>query len=155
MTLTLVPITLHEANAFVARHHRHAGRVRGSRFQLAALRDKIAGVVIVGRPIARSFDDGWTAEVTRLATDQDLDHRNVCSFLYGRAWRVWQAMGGRRMVTYTLASESGASLRGAGWKLLGERQGRGVDRQAWGGADRKREHRPIYEADKLLWEVAA
>jgi len=149
--LELVPITLRETNAFVAEHHRHAKEVRGHRFALgASAGGKIVGVVAVGRPIARMLDDGWTAEVNRLCALPDAP-KNTCSFLYGRAWRVWQAMGGRRMVTYTLASESGESLRGAGWKLLGERKGTNAV-NPWGSVDRKRERRPIYEVDKLMWE---
>jgi hypothetical protein len=64
-------------------------------------------------------------------------------------------MGGARMVTYTLAEESGSSLRGAGWKLLGERRGRPERLNPWSSVNRKRQLRPIYEADKLLWERGA
>jgi len=148
--LSVVPITLREANAFVEQHHRHAGRVQGHRFAIAASAEgQIVGVCCVGRPIARAFDDGWTAEVNRCCVMADAP-KNTASFLYGRAWRIWQAMGGRALVTYTLATESGASLRGAGWRLLGSRQGRD-DSGCWNSIDRKRQHRPIYEADKLLW----
>lgn len=62
MSLTLVPITLKAANAFVAEHHRHHKPARGCRFCVAvADADQIVGVAIVGRPVARRLDDGWTA----------------------------------------------------------------------------------------------
>ena len=74
------------------------------------------GVVIVGRPVSRYLDDGWTLEVNRLCTNGS---RNACSMLYGAAWRAARAMGYKRLITYILESESGASLRAAGWKCIG------------------------------------
>ena len=47
----------------------------------------------------------------RTATD---GYRNANSTLYGAAWRVAQAMGYRRLITYTQANESGASMRAIG-----------------------------------------
>jgi hypothetical protein len=72
-------------------------------------------VAIVGRPVARHLDDGLTLEVTRVATDST---KNACSLLYAAAWRAAKALGYRRLVTYTQAGESGASLRAAGWHLV-------------------------------------
>ncbi len=116
-----VRMTLEEANTFVAQHHRHHKPVVGHIFSLGAASDGvIRGVVIVGRPVARMRDDGETAEVTRLCTD---GYRNACSFLYGAAARAAFALGFRRIGTYILASETGASLRGVGWRLVGERGG--------------------------------
>ena len=130
MSLTLVPITLKAANAFVAEHHRHHKPARGCRFCVAvadADADQIVGVAIVGRPVARRLDDGWTAEVVRVATN---GHRNACSKLYGAAWRACRALGFRRLVTYPLPEEGGASLRGAGWTCLGEAGGGSWSRKA-------------------------
>lgn len=71
------------------------------------------GVVVIHRPVSRYLDDGVTMEVARLATDGS---RNVGSFLLGAAARfAFQERNQLRLTTYTLASESGASLRGAGW----------------------------------------
>lgn len=39
--------------------------------------------------------------------------------LYAAAWRAAQAMGYRKIITYTLDTENGASLRAAGWELAG------------------------------------
>ncbi|MGR9099981.1 MAG: XF1762 family protein, partial [Gammaproteobacteria bacterium] len=68
--LELTPITLAEANAFVEQHHRHHKPVVGHKFSVAASDGKgVRGVVIVGRPVARALDDGWTLEVNRCCTD--------------------------------------------------------------------------------------
>lgn len=121
MKLRHVKIGLDEANAFVAQHHRHHKPVVGHLFSIGAAQDdKIVGVVIVGRPVARMRDDGETAEVTRLCTDGT---RNACSFLYGAAAKASFALGFKRIGTYILASEPGTSLMGTGWKLIGERGG--------------------------------
>jgi hypothetical protein len=81
---------------------------------------KIVGAVIVGRPIAKIYCDGYTAEVKRLVTDGT---DNACSMLYAAAWRAAKALGYNRLLTYTLATESGASLRASGWRLDGETAG--------------------------------
>ena len=112
--MQVIPITLREANAFVEKLHRHSKTVRGCRFCLGALKDdKLVGVVIIGRPIARKLDDRFTAEVLRTCTDGT---KNVNSFLYGVAWRIWQQMGGKKIITYTLSKESGISLKASGYK---------------------------------------
>lgn len=145
--LSVVPIELAEANAFVAQHHRHHKPVVGHRFSLAAaVEGKIVGVAIVGRPVARGNQDGWTVEVNRVATDGT---DNACSFLYGAARKAAFALGYTRIITYTLPEEGGASLRGAGFKLLGIRGG-----GSWTTPSRPRvDKHPLQE--KLLWEDVA
>ncbi|NBW20930.1 MAG: hypothetical protein EBR82_74510 [Caulobacteraceae bacterium] len=129
--LRLLPLDLDEANEFVRRVHRHHGPVVGHKFSLgAAYGEEVCGVVIVGRPVSRMRDDGATLEVTRLATD---GRANACSFLYGAAARAAFALGYSRIGTYTLPEEGGASLRGAGWRLIGERGG-----GSWGREGRPR-----------------
>lgn len=139
------PITLEEANAFVAALHRHHPPAVGHKFSIGAIRDAaIVGVVIVGRPVSRHRDDGLTLEVTRLCTDGS---RNACSFLYGAAAKATFALGYRRIGTYTLPDEGGASLRAAGWKLIGERGG-----GSWSVPSRPREDKhPL--GQKWLWEL--
>jgi hypothetical protein len=120
--LALCPLSLEEANAFVMEHHRHHGAVVGHKFSLGAvLRNAIVGVAIVGRPVARHRDDGLTLEVTRLCTDGT---RNACSFLYGACARATFALGYKRIGTYILASESGATLKASGWRLVGTSPGK-------------------------------
>lgn len=116
------PIELRDANAFVAAHHRHHAPAAGHRFSISAWNgDDLVGVCIVGRPVARSFNPLEVCEVTRLCTDGT---RNACSILYAAAARAAGAMGYRRIQTYTLPEEGGASLRGAGWTNEGERKGK-------------------------------
>ena len=121
MELEICPMTLREANAYVEQHHRHHGHVTGHKFSIG-LTDgkKIVGVAIVGRPVSRYLDDGWTLEVTRLCTDGS---KNACSMLYAAAWRASRAMGYKRIVTYILDTESGTSLKVAGWKCVGQAGG--------------------------------
>lgn len=65
--IELCPMTLKEANAYVEQHHRHHGPVVGHKFSIGLSDgEKIVGVAIVGRPVARHLDDGWTLEVNRL-----------------------------------------------------------------------------------------
>lgn len=64
--LEITPMTLKEANAYVEQNHRHHGPVVGHKFSIGCSDgEKIVGVAIVGRPVARHLDDGWTLEVTR------------------------------------------------------------------------------------------
>lgn len=147
MRLSLVPLDLEEANIFVKQLHRHHIPVVGHKFSIgAALEQKIVGCAIVGRPVSRMRDDGMTLEVTRLCTDGT---RNACSFLYGAAARAAFALGYRRIGTYTLPEEGGASLRGAGWKLMGERGG-----GSWSVPSRPRVDKHPLQV-KLLWELEA
>jgi hypothetical protein len=121
--LTIVPSTRDQANALIAQHHRHHGRVPGHRFAIGIERaGEVVGAAIVSRPVARELDrDRFTAEVVRLVVAPGVP--NACSMLYRAAWRAWHEMGGRRLVTYTLPEEGGASLRGAGARFVGETGG--------------------------------
>lgn len=115
LRLTLQPITFAAAKAYIAEHHRHHLPPQGWRFGVSVVCDAgaIHGVITIGRPVSRHLDDGHTAEVTRCCTD---GARNACSLLYAAAWRASRALGYRRLITYTLDTESGVSLRAAGWK---------------------------------------
>lgn len=145
--MNLVPLTLKAANSVVADWHRHNKPVVGCRFCLGAEHEgKLVGVVIVGRPVARNLDQQFTAEVNRLCVKDDAP-KNSCSFLYGAARRVWFAMGGKRIVTYTLESESGASLRGAGWEPTKVPLSKGK-----GWQSREREDQPVFHEPKIRWE---
>ena len=147
--IRVTPISLAEANAFVAQHHRHHTPVPGAKFCVAVSDDagQVRGVAIVGRPVARGLDDGWTLEVNRCCTD---GARNACSMLYGAAWRAARALGFRRVLTYTLPAEGGASLRAAGWIDLGLRGGGN-----WNTAARPRvDTAAALRGQKTLWEVS-
>jgi hypothetical protein len=121
MSLSIVPVTFAQAKAFVAQHHRHHGPTRSWKFGMGVrYGEALVGVIIVGRPVSRVLDDGFTAEVARCCTDGT---RNACSMLYGAAARTAREMGFHKILTYTLAEEPGASLRGAGWMMTAMTQG--------------------------------
>jgi hypothetical protein len=147
-------MTLAEANEVVANFHRHNKPVAGARFAIGASDGaRLVGVAIVSRPVARQLQAQGpdVAEVTRCCVLDDAP-KGSCSFLYACCWRAWRAMGGRRLVTYTLQSESGASLRGAGWRVVAELPG------ATGAAWTNRpglEWQTVTGQAKLRWEVAA
>ena len=152
MKLELMPMTLREANHFVEQFHRHNGRTSrdGGKFAIGATcQGELVAVAIVGRPLARMLDDSVTAEVLRVCTRSEAP-RNSNSFLYAACWRAWRAMGGKKLVTYTLASESGDSLRGAGWKVIAE-----CSQGSWSREYRERRWQPVYGQQKFRWEVCA
>ena len=69
--------------------------------------------------------------------------------LLAAACRAARALGYRRLVTYTLASESGASLRAAGFRQLYT-----VRARSWHTPSRPRvdKHDP---AQRTLWEICS
>lgn len=145
--MKLRPITLKDARAFVSSHHRHHIMPQGGLFAVAVEHDGlVCGVAIIGRPVSRGMADGYTAEVTRLCT---VGKKNAASMLYGAAWRAARALGYERLVTYTLKSESGTSLRASGYRVLHEVKGR-----SWSCPSRPRtDKHPI--TDKTCWVVGA
>ena len=158
MSLAVTPIDFAEANAFVAKYHRHHKPMPGVKFCVAVSDFSksvagldaavVVGVAMIGRPVARNSDNGWTLEVNRCCTDGT---RNACSMLYGAAWRATKALGYKRLITYTLPEEGGASLRAAGWIVLGERP----PRKGWTAPSRPREDKGVDGIPRTLWEAAA
>jgi hypothetical protein len=150
--LRLVPVGFRDACGFVAMWHRHHRPPVGHRFSIGVA-DQAAvlrGVAIVGRPVARHFDNGATLEVTRVATDGTV---NACSMLYAACWRAAKALGYRRLITYTQQGESGASLRavaGQGWRVVAQRPARG----GWDMPSRPRRDSGSAGIPRTLWEVA-
>ena len=98
------------------------------------------GVVIAGRPVSRYLDNGLTLEVNRLCTTGE---KNVCSMLYSAAARAAKAMGYRKIITYTLDTEPGTSLRAAGWSCAGPAGG-----ERWPG--QRRPAADLYPAQRQL-----
>jgi hypothetical protein len=146
VSLTLQPVTYPEACAFVAAHHRHHLPPQGWKFGIAVNDgQKVVGVITVGRPVARMLDDGWTLEVTRCCTDGT---PNAPSMLYGAAKRAAFALGYKRLITYTLQTEPGTSLKAAGWRVIGEAGG-----GSWSRSARPRVDAHPTEA-KTLWEAS-
>lgn len=143
--LEIIPIGLDEANAFIEKHHRHHQPVVGHKFSIGVVQNsKVVGVACIGRPVARFADDGLTLEVNRCCTDGTL---NACSKLYASAWKAAKAMGYRKLITYTLPEEGGASLRGAGWVIAAKSKG-----GSWSCQSRPRiDKHPLQK--KLRWEA--
>lgn len=139
--LALTPISLREANAFVERNHRHHKGVTGHKFSIGCTRDgELVGVAIMGRPVSRYLDDGLTLEVNRLCTT---GAENACSMLYGAAARAARAMGYQKIITYTLDTEPGTSLRATGWQCAGPAGG-----ERWTG--KRRPAADLYPPQKKL-----
>lgn len=113
--MNIRPITLKDANLYIEKHHRHNGATVGCKFSIAVYDgQELAGVAIAGRPVARKMDDGLTLEITRVCTN---GKRNACSMLYGACVRIAKAMGYKKVITYTLEKESGASLKASNFQV--------------------------------------
>jgi len=141
--LTLVPISLKAANEHIEAHHRHHLAAQGHKFSIGIRdADGLRGVAVASRPVARHLDDGWSLEITRLATD---GVRNGPSMLLGAVRRAAKALGYRRVLTYCLDSEDGISLRAAGYVRVGVRGG-----GLWSRESRARDDRHPTGA-KILW----
>lgn len=139
------PITVKQASAYVNEHHRHHKASVGCKFCIGCYDGEVlAGVAMCGRPVSRMLDDGLTCEITRVCTDGT---RNACSMLYGACCRVAKAMGYRRIITYTLVSESGASVKAANFKSEGRAGGK-----HWNGVRNTGVETP--EEMKIRWSKA-
>lgn len=78
MKLHLQPIEWDEACEFIRAHHRHHPPSQGWKFGVAVSNgERVVGVAVVGRPVSRHFDNGWTLEVTRLCVIEG--HPNAAS----------------------------------------------------------------------------
>ncbi len=148
MSLHLAPVRSRDAAAFVQDWHRHHPPPAGQIFAVGAADEDgiLRAVVIVGRPLARHLDNGATLEVTRTCSD---GARNANSLLLGAAWRAAKALGYTRLITYTQDGESGASLRGAHWRVVAERR----PRPGWHTPSRPRATRHTAYIARTLWEA--
>ena len=97
------------------------------------------------------LDNGLTAEITRLCASPGAP-KNACSFLYGRCWRIWQQMGGKRMITYTFRKESGGSIRATGWRMIGATRGFGDHLKGWRTRPNREKQENVKEP-KYRWEI--
>lgn len=146
MNLSIIPIEFTDACEFVSLHHRHHQPPVRVKFSIACADDeRICGVAMIGRPVSRNNQDGWTLEIVRLCTDGTL---HAASKLTARAWRVVQGMGYRRLITYILEDESGVSLVAAGMRCVGKTKG-----GSWSRKDRPRvDKHPLQP--KLIFEYS-
>ncbi|MFE3196888.1 XF1762 family protein [Embleya sp. NPDC059237] len=145
--LHLVPVRFRQATEFVTTWHRHHGPPPGMIFAIGAGDNNgiLRAVAIVGRPVARHLDNGTTLELTRTASDGT---PNATSMLHAAAWRAAKAMGYTRLITYTQTGESGASLRGAAWRVVAQRPAH----RGWNRPSRPRTV-PEVQCQRTLWEA--
>lgn len=146
--IVVVPLRVGIANELIQRLHRHHGPlpVGLASWSLGAIAEqRLVGIAVGGRPTNRESDDGQTIEVLRIATDGT---PNAPSALLGACARTAKAMGARRIITYTLQTESGVSLRAAGWT----REKDGIRTDWLSGTPRaiRREH---MTTPKVRWAV--
>ena len=148
MSLHLVPVSFADACGFVAMWHRHHRPPISHKFSIGVAEEgKLVGVAIIGLPKARAFMDGLTLEVNRTATDGT---KNANSMLYGAAWRAAKALGYGRLITYTMANESGASLRAADWRIVAQRKAR----KGWDTPSRPNKGNGVDGIPRTLWEAS-
>lgn len=148
----LMPIDRKSAHQLVRDIHRHHGAPVGEISRVAVgLRagGGTLGVALIGRPVSREIQrkEPLTAEITRHCVEEG--NRNLASFLYGAAKRLGFSLGYTKLITYTLVTESGASLKAAGLKIVARVKGR-----SWDCPSRRRtdKHPTV---DKYRWEVMA
>lgn len=138
------PISLKEANNFVSRVHRHHKATQGHKFSIALFaKDTLIGVVIAGRPVARHKDDGLTLEITRCCVLEQ--YKNGASKLISAVCQSAQGMGYKRVITYTLSSESGKSMKASNFRCVGTSPG-----GSWNSNKRKRLDKHPLEP-KYIW----
>ena len=116
MGLQLKAITRDTARRFIAEHHRHNIPPSQVRFCVGVVDEHgiLAGVATASQPVARLLDDGESIEVNRSCTNGT---PNANSMLYGAITRAAKALGFTKAITYTLVTESGVSLKAAGWTI--------------------------------------
>ena len=146
-------MSLKEANEFVTEHHSHNKKVQGHKFSIGVLhKNNLVGVAICGRPISATLDDKKTLELLRSCV-LDNAPRNTNSYLYGRCWRVADALGYQRMITYTLIEEKSAACKAIGMRIVGQTKD---SSKAWFYKQKQdgivRQHQSIYHKPKYRWE---
>lgn len=133
-SLELCAVDQSVAKAFVRRHHEHRAEGRddhtppvGWKFGRGVRNGReLVGVLMAGRPVARMIDHKKTFEVNRMCMRRDIPRAlcwNAISMLSGYAFKKGRQLGFSTAITYTLASEDGASLRAAGWEVDGVSRG--------------------------------
>ena len=151
---SVIPLSLKEANEFVEKYHRHNKRTVQHKFSLGCIyKEDMIGVVIVGNPVSRYLYGRTTAEILRLCVKEP-SPKNACSFLYNKCWNIWKQMGGTKIITYTLAKESGSSLKGAGWQNVHTVQPLTKNQKGWSSRKGRVNQQVNYEL-KFRWEKSA
>jgi len=117
--LRFVDVDFPTCEVFVEEHHRHHRPPAGWRWGHGiANGHDLVGVAMVGSPVSHAFHPHRVVEVTRLCIDHGLAPeitRDAASMLYATAAREARRRGFQHIITYTLVSELGTSLKAAGW----------------------------------------
>ena len=131
--MKIVPITFKAASEYINQYHKHHNSTAGCKFCIGLDDDNgnLCGVAVCGRPVSRFLDDGKTLEINRICTNGT---KNACSKLCGACVRIAKEMGYCLVITYTLVSENGASLKASNFVYDGLAGG-----EIWTGA-RKRDN---------------
>jgi hypothetical protein len=139
-----------DAADFVDQHHRHSDAPVGWKFGASVSNgNDVVGVVMAGRPISAALQKQGCLEINRVCTNDSLPKGlrwNACSMLYGHASRKAFRHGYKRVVTYTLESEDGTSLRAAGFVPVARSRG-----GSWNRKNRPRVDKSSLEP-KIRWE---
>lgn len=151
------PITINEANNFVRTYHRHHRPTQRNcgKWAISAidfLTDEVVGVAICANPVSATYMDGYTLEITRLCTNENAP-LGTGSFLLSNCSKIWRTMGGKRILTYTLDYESGASLKGAGWTQTGVVRPHNNWNNKTNMDGKVRDELKIYQYKKFRWEL--
>lgn len=118
--LHVTPISLREAQLYIEANHRHCGPPKFHKFSLSLTvpgENEPVGVAVASTPKARALADGKTLEINRVCCNSH--YGNAYSKLYAHAIRAGREMGYCRFISYTLPSESGSSLKAAGFRMDG------------------------------------
>lgn len=151
------PITIKGANLFIKENHRHHRPTsRNSGKWAISIIDKrtgkIIGVAIAGNPVSATYMDGYSLEITRLCVLESAP-KGASSFIISKCSKIWKLMGGKRILSYTLCSESGASMKGAGWEKTGIVKPHNNWKYKSDMDGKSRDFLEIYEMKKFRWEL--
>lgn len=147
MSLVVRDVSISVAKRVIASLHRHSPRLLQAKRALGVFcGGELVGVATIGRPVSRILQARGDLEVTRVATDGT---RNACSILYAAARRLARQLGAG-LITYTLETEPGSSLRAVG--AIVEAHVRG--RRHWSTPSRPRGDAGTRNPPKLRWRLA-
>lgn len=141
--LCTLPMTIKAATKVVAKVHRRKKKLTGALWAVQVrCEGRLAGVAVVGRPVARMLQGEGDflcerLEVVRVAVVESTP--NGCSMLYGACSRAARGMGALSLHTYTRHDEPGTTLRAAGWVRDENERG---DPLLFGGGQGDRPARP-------------
>lgn len=143
-------VSFADAKEFIRVHHRHYDPPAGWKYGVAVFNGpERVGVMTAGRPVSAELDRQGCIEVNRVCVKESTPRalvENACSMLYGYACREAFKRDYKRVVTYTLTSEAGVSLRAAGFRPVAKTQS-----GSWNRASRPRIDRsPTIR--KIRWE---